>query len=157
MDGEKLEIRVRRWGRLPGYVFRTGLRSVRRTDLPIPPTWMSGGTTNRFLSAIGRAALRAVLSAVARLVSAGCGRARRVRIGITRWGVGDVCRGMRLGRGCGRFGKPTYLCRPPGYWAALQTALLGATRRAALRAGSASGIRQLVGGGTSLETLWLEI
>jgi len=35
-------------------------RSVWKTDLPVPPTWISGGATNRFLGAIGGAALRAV-------------------------------------------------------------------------------------------------
>ncbi len=46
VDGEKgwdWDYAVGRWGRLPGYAFGTGLRSVRRTDLPMPPTWISGG------------------------------------------------------------------------------------------------------------------
>ncbi len=38
--------------------------------------------------------------------------------GGARWGGGEVRRDMRLGRGRGPFGEPTYLCRPTGYRAA---------------------------------------
>jgi len=43
VDGEKLSIRVARWGvrrGARGHVIGAGLRSVRRTDLPVPPTWI---------------------------------------------------------------------------------------------------------------------
>ncbi len=68
------------------------------------------------------------------------------------WGMREVQAGHAIRVVRGPFGEQTYLCRPPGYWAALQSVFLGATRRAALRAVSAKGIRQLVGGEASLDS-----
>jgi len=46
--GWRLGLRGGELGTSAGYAIRTGLRSVRRTDLPVPPTWISGGAASCF-------------------------------------------------------------------------------------------------------------
>jgi len=64
-DGEKLGIGVARWGvgNWTGARDRGCARSVWKTDLPVPPTWISGGAANRFWGGTGGAFLRNVTAA----------------------------------------------------------------------------------------------
>jgi len=60
-------------------------------------------------------------------------------LGQTTHGSWGNAKGHAIGVARGRFGKPTYMCRPPGYWAATRIVFLGATCGAALRTVTACG------------------